>query len=137
MIYLTMIGGGLIGILLHILIVIKGIKKRMPVFSYRDVFEEYWKTEWLSLLFSFVSFFGLLYVASEFIDLKKIDNSLSEPLPERLLHFRISNFIKCSSILAGYFADSVVYACLGIAEKKLNQKIKDLTDQTNINNNKN
>jgi len=123
-IYLVMAFGGLIGIVLHALIVIRNINKRTAGVDFKAVFNEYWKTEWLSLLFSFVAFGALLFVASEFVDLKKLDNDKSASITERLMNFRIANFIKLSSVLAGYFADSIVYGFLGITEKKLNKKIQ-------------
>lgn len=136
-IYLIMAFGGLIGIILHALIVIRNINKRINAVNFKTVFDEYMKTEWLSLLFSFVAFGALLYVASEFVDLKKLDNYTTAPLKDRLVNFRIANFIKLSSVLAGYFADSIVYGFLGLTEKKLNKKIQAAQEAEDDNQTKN
>lgn len=123
-IYLVMTFGGVLGILLHTLKAIRDISKRNANMNYRMVFMEYWKGEYLSLAGSLLCFAVLLFVASEFVNLQAIDSpDYTEPLKDRLLNFKISNFIKLSSVIAGYFADSLVYSFLGITEKRLKEKL--------------
>jgi len=122
-IYLLMTFGCIIGIILHAFVAIRNINKKNPYTKLKDVAKEYWSTEWLSVGFSLFCFFVLLFIASEFINLNHIDKiNYSEPLKERLIHFKMSNFIKATSVLAGYFADSIVYGFLGKTEQALNEK---------------
>lgn len=117
--------GGLLGILLHAGKAMYNIKKRNET-TFNNVFQMYWKTEWMSFLGSILCFGVLLFVASEFVNLESIDEpDPAEDVKERLLHFKISNFIKLSSVIAGYFADSIVYGFLGVTEIKLKKKLAD------------
>ena len=121
--YAIMMLGGILGIILHAFVAIRNINKKNPKTKFKDVAKEYWSTEWLSVGFSFFCFLILLFVASEFINLKEVDKiDYSEPLKERILHFKMGSFIKLTSILAGYFADSIVYGFLGKTERTLNEK---------------
>jgi hypothetical protein len=130
-----MLIGGFLGIILHVFHTVDVISKRLyPVnqkIKFNLVLKEFWATEWFSLLRSFVCFGVLLFVSSEFVNLKKItvpDNSIN--LEERLLHFNIANFIKATSILAGYFSDSIIYGFFGKTEQSLKDKF-------NVSNNNN
>lgn len=119
-IYFLMALGGLLGIIIHAIKSIGAINKRTEGVKFKDVFKIYWTSEWLSFLSSFVLFAALLFVSSEFIDLNKIDTpDIREPLKERLLHFKLSSFIKTASIIGGYFCDSIVYGFLGVTEGRI------------------
>lgn len=126
-IYLVMAFGGMLGILLHAVKSIWAINKKNPLTKFNQVFKEYWKTEWLSFFVSMFCFAVLLFVASEFVNLNKVDTpDMNEPLKERLLHFKLSNFIKLTSVIMGYFSDSIIYGFLGVTEKNLNTKLAEL-----------
>lgn len=123
-IYAIMCLGGLLGIILHSFTSVRNINKRTAGVKFGDVLKMYWQTEYLSVITSCFCFGVLLFVASEFVNLSKIDTiDYSESLKDRLLHFRISNFIKLTSVIAGYFADSLVYGFIGVTEKKINEQI--------------
>jgi hypothetical protein len=132
-IYILISIGGMIGIILHALRSMAAINKRNKYVNFRMVFDEYWKTDWFSLIVSFFSFIALVYVSSEFINYQDVTGVPPDPkadLKDKLIHFQIRNFIKASSVLAGYFADSIVYGWLGVAGKKLNQRFnKDTTEE--------
>jgi hypothetical protein len=124
--YITMTIGGMLGIVLHTFKVIRDINKRNVNVNFRMVFLEYWKTDYLSLTVSILCFATMLFVASEFIDLNHVEISdPKQPLSERLMHFKIANFIKMSSVIAGYFSDSIVYGFLGVTEVKLKKQFSD------------
>jgi hypothetical protein len=128
-IYVVMLIGGLIGIVLHSFKAVRDIAHRNDKMNFRMVLIEYWQTEYLSIAASALTFGAMMFVASEFVDLHKIDTpDYTEPLKDRLLHFKISNFIKLTSIIAGYFSDSIVYSFLGVSEKRLQKRIADLDD---------
>jgi hypothetical protein len=121
--YVAMTIGGVLGMLLHTFKVIRDINKRNAAVNYRMVFVEYWKTEYLSVTVSILCFATMLYVASEFVDLNHVEiDDPKQPLAEKLVHFKISRFIKLSSVIAGYFSDSLVYGFLGVTEIKLRKK---------------
>ena len=123
-IYFVMIIGGFAGIILHSFKAVRDIATRTAGITFSDALKEYWKTEYLSLVSSLFCFCVLLFVASEFINLNRIDTpDYKDSIPDRLLHFRISNFIKLSSVIAGYMSDSLVYSFLGRTEKKLLKEI--------------
>lgn len=120
----------MLGIVLHAFKVIRDINKRNTQVDFKMVFLEYWKTEYLSITVSILAFGTMLFVASEFIDLNHVEISdPKQPLSEKLMHFQISRFIKLSSVIAGYFADSILYGFFGVTEIKLKKKFSDLTNQ--------
>lgn len=122
-IYLIMAFGGLLGILLHTLKACRDISKRHEALNFKMVVKEYWKHEGWSLFGSVLCFAVLLFVASEFVNLQAVDNpDYATSIKDRLLNFKISNFIKLSSVIAGYFSDSLVYSFLGTTEKKMKEK---------------
>lgn len=123
-IYAVMMLGGILGIILHSFTAVRNINKRTPEATFTMVLKQYWQTEYLAVAASCLCFGVLLFVASEFVNLKQIDTiDYSESIKDRLLHFRISNFIKLTSVIAGYFSDSLVYGFLGKTEKKINEQI--------------
>lgn len=127
-IYVLMSCGLLFGIILHSLKTIRDINKRIDQANFKMVFMQYWSNEIYSLLVSVVCSAILLFVASEFINLPKIDSpDTAETLKEKLFHFNISNFIKSSSVISGYFADSIVYGFMGVSENKIKKQFADAT----------
>jgi hypothetical protein len=130
MIYLVMVVGGIIGIILHSFKSIRDINKRIKSVNFREVLKEYWSSEFFSLLGSLLCFGAMLFIASEFVDLRHIDETdYTESLKDRLMHFNISQFIKLTSVIAGYFSDSLVYGFLGVTEKNINKKIEGLDNE--------
>ena len=126
-IYFVMLFGGILGIILHTFKSVNDIRKRLlittPNVKFKTVFVEFWSSEWLALVGSLICYGTLLFVASEFANLKAMDTTdPTESLKDRLLHFNISNFIKTSSVIAGYFSDSLVYGFLGKTEQSLKEK---------------
>jgi hypothetical protein len=68
----------------------------------------------------------LLFISSEFINPGKIDTpDVHDTLQDKLMHFRIANFIKVVSVIAGYFSDSIVYGFMGVTEKRIQKKFAD------------
>jgi hypothetical protein len=122
-IYLIMIFGGLLGIIAHAIKTIRDINRRNENVNFGLTWRIYWRTEWFSVFVSVFCYFVLLFIASEFVKLDKIDTpDYSESIADRLLHFRISGFIKLTSVLCGYFADSLVYGFIGVTEKKIKEQ---------------
>ena len=75
-------------------------------------------------------FIALLYLSSEYVNLENLDKiDYSETIKDRLLHFRLSNFIKTSSLMAGYFSDYIVYKFIGKAKKKLDGLLNPADDK--------
>lgn len=129
-IYLVITFGGILGLLLHALKTINGINKKYDHTSFNQVFYEYWRHDKLAFITAVFCFGVLLFVSSEFVNLNNleaVDNSKS--LKERLFNFRLASFIKCASVIAGYFADSLVYGFMGVTEKKLDKQFKDAQAQ--------
>ncbi len=125
-IYLVMIFGGILGIVLHSFKAVRDINKRTAGVNFTMVLKQYWTTEYLSIFASIFCFGVLLFIASEFINMKSVDTiDYSQPIKDRLLNFKLSNFIKLTSVLAGYFSDSLVYGFLGKTEQKINDKINE------------
>lgn len=126
-IYLLISIGGLIGIVLHALRSMSMINKRNSHVNFKQVFYEYWKTDWFSLIVSFFCFVAIVYCSSEFINYTDVTgvNEPHQDLKDKLVHFQIRNFIKASSVLAGYFSDSLVYGFLGLTGKKLQKQFMD------------
>lgn len=125
-IYIVMTIGGLLGIFLHSLKAVNAINKRFDKTNFQAVFYEYWSHDKLAVLTSIACFGVLLFCSSEFIHPGKIDNpDLHDSLQDRLMHFRIANFIKVTSVVVGYFADSIVYGFMGVTEKRIQKKFAD------------
>lgn len=127
-IYVTITFGGLIGILLHALKVMQNINKKNASTNFRMVFNEYWKSDWFTFIGSLLCFGALLFVSSEFINYQDVTGIPPEPhqdLKDKLIHFQMRNFIKVTSVIAGYFSDSIVYGFFGVAGKRLEKRFKD------------
>jgi hypothetical protein len=124
-IYLVITFGGLLGILGHSLKVVNSINKRYDSTDFKTVFAEYWKHDKLALLTSMFSFAILLYVSSEFVNLNHLEDT-HDSLKERLINFKIATFIKTSSVIAGWFSDSIVYGFMGVTEKRIKKSLDEL-----------
>lgn len=118
--------GGLLGIGLHVLVTMQTINKNTPLATFRDVWSQYWKTDKIAFVISIVSFAILLYLSSEYVDLKNLDTvDYKESIADRLLHSRLASFIKTSSVVAGYFSDYLIYKFIGKTKKVLDKKLDD------------
>lgn len=125
-IYIVMSIGGLLGIALHLMVTMQTINKNTSGVGFRDVWKQYWKTDYLSFTISVLSFMVLLFVMSEWIDLNNLDSpDLKEGYADRLLHSRLSTFIKTTSVIAGYFSDYLIYKFIGKTKKVIDQKLDD------------
>lgn len=123
-VYLIMSIGGLLGILGHTFFAARKINKRLKLGNIGDVFGELWEHDFLTIIGGFLFFIILLFVASDYIDMKHLDGvDFSQSIPERLLKFKFSNFVKTSSLVAGWFAESIIYGCFGTVEEVLKRKI--------------
>ena len=124
-IYLVITFGGLLGILGHSLKVVNSINKRYDSTDFKTVFAEYWKHDKLAFITSIFSFVILLYVSSEFVNLNHLEDT-HDSLKERLINFKIATFIKTSSVIAGWFSDSIVYGFMGVTEKRIKKSLDEL-----------
>ena len=124
-IYIVMTIAGILGIICHALYKINGINRRYTETDFNKVFQEYWKHDKLALVTSFFCYGMLLFVSSEFVNLNQLEAiDPHQSLKERLLNFRLATFIKTASVIAGYFADSLVYGAMGVAEKRIQKQIE-------------
>lgn len=127
-IYLIITAGGLLGIFGHALQVINKINKRHPHTDFKSLFREYWATEWLSLISSVALFGIILFVAADFLNLQKVEAPDPDATKEvKALYWKLSVFIRCASVVAGWFADSIVYGFMGVMEKRIQKKIQEQT----------
>lgn len=139
--------GGCIGILLHTLFkmikIKRGMKKKGVVIKFKQVAAEYRDSDADTLLLGIVFYAFLLFVASEFIDLHHLDTiDYSIPIRERLEHYSFSQFIKLSSVIAGFTSSSMSYSIIGTADDKIRDKVTSIiteqkTTEVDISNNKN
>lgn len=122
--------GMLLGIFLHSLKSVNEINKRNNKTDFKQVFAEYWAHDKLSIFTAVFCSAVLLFIASEFIHPGKIDNpDVHDTLQDKLLHFRIANFVKVTAVIAGYFADSIIYGFMGVTEKRIQKRFADDTPQ--------
>jgi hypothetical protein len=125
-IYLIMTIGGILGIFAHSLKKVNEINKLHDNMSFQEVFVMYWSHDKLAVFTSVVCYGILLFVSSEFINYGKIDHpDIGDSLQDKLLHFRIANFIKLTSVTVAYFSDSIVYGFMGVTEKRIQKKFAD------------
>ena len=118
--------GGFLGIVLHLFVTMQTINKNTTGVLFKDVWTQYWKTDYLSFIISVLSFFILLFVMSEWIDLNNLDSpDFKEGYADRLLHSRLSTFIKTTSVAAGYFSDYLIYKFIGQTKKVIDKKLDD------------
>lgn len=124
-IYLVITIGGLLGIIAHSLKKVNEINKKFDHTSFKTVFVEYWKHDKLAFVTSVFSFVVLLFISSEFVNLnhlEEVDNHQS--LKERLFNFKLAGFIKTASVIAGWFADSIIYGFMGVTAKRIEKSLK-------------
>jgi hypothetical protein len=135
--YFVMFIGGILGIFLWSLFKIRSINKRLNSFglsnqTYSGVFAAFWKYEWVSFMISIVMIFIFMFVSSEYLDLKANDET-----PIGLygtLLYKVSNFIKTTSVLVGFCSNALSLTIFGVTEKKLRDKAKSegVTDDVNL-----
>lgn len=122
-IYLIITAGGLLGIFGHALQTIGKINRRTPQATFKGLFHMYWNTEWFSFICSFAFFGILLFISVDFLNLQKIETPDPDASKEvKALYWKISVFIRCVAVGAGWFADSLVYGLMGVFEKQVAQK---------------
>lgn len=127
----------MLGILGHTFIVAKKINKRLGVKDIDHVFGEVWKLDYKAIIRGLFFYLVLLFIASDYINISKIEKpDYTVSIPERIHLFRIGNFIRTCSVVAGYFSESIVYGIFGIAEemikKKKEQFLKIIGDDPNV-----
>ena len=124
-IYWILCIGGLIGIALHVLKTLNSINKRNDKATLKLVIDEYWAHDKLALFTSIFCYMVLLFISSEFVNLNQLETiDYSQSLRERLYNFRIANFIKVASVIAGYFSDSLVFGFMSVTEKRIKTELK-------------
>lgn len=144
-IYIIMALGEIFGIALHTSFKMIKIKRKMKLkgvkMSWKQVMTDYFDDEGDTWILALCFSGALLFVASEFFDLKHLDQiDYSIPLKERLLHYKITQWIKLSSIIAGFVSSSSSFLIIGTADDKIRDKVEAITKQnseTDISQNKN
>jgi hypothetical protein len=117
--------GLLIGTVLHAANSIRKINKNNPNVSLSQVFHQYIQNDKIALLTSIACSLALLWVSSEWVNLSHLEASdKAEPLKEKLYHFKLAQFIKTTSVVAGYFSDYIVYGWLGKTKGIIADKFK-------------
>lgn len=118
-----MIIAGLLGVLLHVLYKVQQINKRLCTVNYKQIFSEYWKTDWVSVVMSVVVVFVAVFLSNEWLNLKetdKVPTSIGE-----IIQYKLVLFIRTAFVVIGFCADTFVATYLGGTEQKLIQKAKD------------
>jgi hypothetical protein len=121
-IYLQIIIGGFFGILLHTLVKVGGINKRLNTVNYGEVFSEYWKTDWVTVLLSITVVAAATFISSEWLNLKETDKTPTTV--NEILQYKLNQFVKTASIAIGFLADAIVANYLSKTENKLIQQSK-------------
>lgn len=126
MIYLIMSGGMLLGVILHLLIALQTINKATPKADFAMLWKQYWLTDYLSFALSILVCIIVLFTLSEWLNLQKLDTpNPGETAAEKLLHFRLSSFMKTTSVFIGYFADYIIFKVIGKTKKIIDKKLDD------------
>lgn len=121
--HVIMLIAGLLGVLLHVLYKVGQINKRLCTVNYKQIFAEYWKTDWVSVILSIVTVVIAVFLSNEWLNLKdtdKVPTSISE-----IIQYKLVLFIRTAFVIIGFCADSLVATYLGGTEQKLIQKAKD------------
>lgn len=122
-IHLTIAIGCSLGAFVHTLVKVRAINKRLNTVNYRQVFAEYWKTDWPSFLISMVVIGIAVFISNEYLGVKE---TTEEPRTvSELFQLKINEFAKTISVIVGYCADAIVTAYLGGTEQKLIKKAQD------------
>lgn len=128
-IYWVLVCGGCLGILAHTFTSARRINRTLEIKDIGSVFEKLWETDYLSIIGGCLFFGIMLFIASDYIDLEKLDKTdYSLSLANRIYRFKIANFIKTSSVIAGYFAESIIFGLLGTVEMVLKKKLDQLRE---------
>ncbi len=124
--YLLMFFGGVLGIVLHALVTMQTINKNTSAVNFKTVWKQYWISDYWALIISLAVLSIFVYTISEWIDLNNLEApTKGESIAERALHFKLSAFIKTSSVIIGYFADYLIYKFIGKAKKEIDKKLSD------------
>ena len=89
---LTLTIGCIIGAIIHLLVKINSINKKLCTTSYKEVFKEYWKRDWSTFLVAIGGIIGIVFVGMEWLkveDTDKVPASLYEILQYKIVQFGI------------------------------------------------
>jgi len=113
---------GFLGIILHSLVKIQTINKKMSSQTFKSVFEAYFQSDFISLLISAFAILTAIFIISEWLH----GNETGTPGNiGKIVEYKIANYIKTTFVVIGYCADSIVYVFFGTVEKKLQKKADD------------
>jgi hypothetical protein len=117
-IYSVMTIGGVIGIMLNAWRVILNISRKYDTVTFKQAFLEYWKYDKFNFVTSILAYSTLLFLSSEWVNLSYLEDSHPGE-QDRNFHFKIADFIKTTSVAAGFLSDFIVYGLLGKLKKKM------------------
>lgn len=118
--------GGFVGIWLHVFVTMQTINKNTPQADFKMVWDQYWKTDYLSFIIASLAFVIYIFCLSEWININNLDSpDVKDSAAENILHGRVSAFIKTFSVVLGYFADYLVYKFIGKTKKIIDKKFED------------
>lgn len=101
--HLTLLAFGILGVLLHNLVKMNGIKQANPNGDLN--FPKYMKMEWINILIAILVVIGLVWTSQE---VKELANA--------------GKWLGLGFIAAGYLAQSLLIAFMGKAQKVIDQK---------------
>lgn len=122
-IHLAIAIGCSLGAFVHTLVKVRAINNRLNTVNYKQVFLEYWRTDWPSFLISMVVIGIAVFVSSEYLGVK---GDLENPKTiTELFQLKVNELARTVSVIVGYCADAIVTAYLGGTEQKLIRKAKE------------
>lgn len=122
--YVFMFIAGLLGQFLHIMVKIKGIRKRNPDLGPKEAWKTYWKEDWNSIIAGIVGILAVMFIIKEWLNIPADSTDAPSTIAE-LVQYKIKDYVRTSFLVIGYCIDALVYAWLGTAERKLLDKAKD------------
>lgn|GEM_PF-2178164 len=121
--YLLMLIAGAFGIIIHILVKVRAMNKRLDQETFKSIWTAYWNTDFISVVLSSVTVLFFIFIHDELPSLKQSDDLDSlQNASGLIVILKLLTSPKTAFALIGYCANSVVDTFFGGTEKKLKAK---------------
>jgi len=118
-----MLIAGAFGIIIHILVKVRAMNKRLDQETFKSIWTAYWNTDFISVVLSSVTVLFFIFIHDELPSLKQSDDLDSlQNASGLIVILKLLTSPKTAFALIGYCANSVVDTFFGGTEKKLKAK---------------
>lgn len=122
--YVFMLIAGILGVLIHVLVKIKSMNKRLDSETYHSIWKAYWQYDFISVILSCVGVITFVFIYDELPAAQQ--RSDIDGGSVLMIFIKLITSPKTAALLVGYCANSIIDTFLGGTEKRLKQQAAQL-----------